>query len=54
MEKTLLGIICSGIMLLVVAFALATPSIKSANSSAEETILTRLMHHAPPEHTRRL
>jgi hypothetical protein len=53
MEKTLLGIICSGIILLVVAFALATPSVKSVNPSAEETTLNRLMHHAPPEHTRR-
>jgi hypothetical protein len=52
MEKTLLGIICSGIILLVVAFALA-PSIKSVNPSAEKTTLNRLMHHAPPEHTRR-
>jgi len=52
MEKTLLGIICSGIILLVVAFALATPSVKS-NPSAEKTTLNRLMHHAPPEHTRR-
>jgi hypothetical protein len=43
----------TGIILLVVAFALATPSIKSVNPSAEKTTLNRLMHHAPPEHTRR-
>jgi hypothetical protein len=36
MDKILLGIICSGILLLVVAFGLATPGIKSVNALAEE------------------
>jgi hypothetical protein len=51
MEKTLLAIICSGILLLVVAFSLAVPSIKSGNSSVEETTLKRLMHRPSPKHT---
>jgi hypothetical protein len=37
-------------MLLVTAFALATPSIKSVNVAREETTLTRLMHQSPPRH----
>jgi hypothetical protein len=45
MDKVLLGIICSGIILLVIAFWLATPGIKSVYpSSGEETALTRMMH----------
>jgi hypothetical protein len=47
MEKVLLGTICSGVMLLVVSFALATPSI---NAAPEETVLTRLIHPAPAKH----
>jgi hypothetical protein len=46
MDKILLGIICSGLVLLVVAFALATTGIKSVNSSAEQTTLNRLIHPA--------
>jgi hypothetical protein len=47
MDKILLGIVCSGLVLLVVAFALAMTGIKSVNPSAEETTLNRLIHPAP-------
>jgi hypothetical protein len=47
MEKVLLGTICSGVALLVVSFALATPSL---NAAPEESVLTRLIHPAPAKH----
>jgi hypothetical protein len=47
MDKILLGIICAGLVLLVIAFGLATTGIKSVNPSAEETTLDRLIHPAP-------
>jgi hypothetical protein len=54
MDKVLLGIICSGILLLIIAFSLATPSIKSVDpSSGEETALTRLMHQGSPKRIHR-
>jgi len=50
MDKLFLGIICSGIILLVIALGLATPSIKSVNPSSEdETVLMRLMHEPSPK-----
>jgi hypothetical protein len=39
MDRIFLSIICSGVMLLVTAFALATPSIKSAEPSPEKAVL---------------
>jgi hypothetical protein len=47
MEKVLLGTICSGVALLVVSFALATPNL---NAAPEESVLTRLIHPAPAKH----
>jgi hypothetical protein len=40
MDRIFLSIICSGIVLLVTAFALATPSVKSG-SPPEQTLLLR-------------
>ena len=50
MSQVFLSIIVAGVMLLVTAFALATPSIKSVNVAPEETALMRLVHHAPLNH----
>jgi hypothetical protein len=43
MDRIFLSIICSGILLLVTAFSLATPGIKYADPPREQTILARLM-----------
>jgi hypothetical protein len=45
MERALLGVMCSGLLLLVTAFALATPGIKSAHPPAEQAMLVRLLQH---------
>jgi hypothetical protein len=50
MSQVFLSIIVAGVMLLVTAFALGTPSIKSADVAPEETTLLRLVHHAAPKH----
>jgi len=44
MDRIFLSVICSGVMLLVTAFALATPSIKSAQPPAERAVLIDLIH----------
>jgi hypothetical protein len=43
MDRIFLSVICSGVMLLVTAFSLATPSIKYADPPPERTPLVRLM-----------
>jgi hypothetical protein len=43
MDRIFLGIICSGILLLVTAFSLATPGIKYVDPPQEQTILVRLL-----------
>ncbi|MGC1560107.1 MAG: hypothetical protein WA820_09690 [Bradyrhizobium sp.] len=43
MDRILLSIICSGILLLVTAFSLATPGIKYIDPPREQTVLVRLM-----------
>jgi hypothetical protein len=42
-DRILLSIICSGILLLVTAFSLATPGIKYIDPPQEQTVLVRLM-----------
>jgi hypothetical protein len=43
MDRILLSVICSGILLLVTAFSLATPGIKYIDPPQEQTVLVRLM-----------
>jgi hypothetical protein len=49
MSHVFLSIVVAGVMLLVIAFALATPSIKSVNIAPEETTLLRLVHLGPKQ-----
>jgi hypothetical protein len=44
MDRIFLSIICSGLMLLVTAVALATPSIKTVQPSPEKTVLIDLIY----------
>jgi hypothetical protein len=46
MDRVFLGVMCSGLVALVTAFALATPNIKSAPARpADEAMLTHLIQH---------
>jgi hypothetical protein len=43
MDRIFLSVICSGVTLLVTAFALASPSIKSADPPREQAVLLHLI-----------
>jgi hypothetical protein len=45
MDRAYLCVMCSGVVLLVTAFALATPSVKSAHPPAEQAMLVRLLQY---------
>src|ERR1700760_1033661 len=47
MDHAFLCVVCSGLIVLVTAFALATPSIKSAQPQADEAVLVHLLGHPP-------
>jgi hypothetical protein len=50
MDRAYLCVMCSGVVLLVTAFALATPSIKSTHPPAEEAMLVHLLQHPRSSH----
>ena len=45
MDRVFLGVMCSGLVALVTAFALATPNIKQARSQPDDGVLVRLLQH---------
>jgi hypothetical protein len=47
MDHAFLCVVCSGLIVLVTAFALATPGIKSTQPQASETVLVHLLAHSP-------
>jgi hypothetical protein len=47
MDHAFLCVVCSGLIVLVTAFALATPSIKSTQPQADEAVLVHLLAHPP-------
>ena len=47
MDHAFLCVVCSGLIVLVTAFALATPGIKSRQPQAEEAVLVHLLAHSP-------
>lgn len=42
-ERIFLSVICSGVMLLVTAFALGTPSVRSTDPPPEKAVLVDLI-----------
>ena len=46
MDRVCLGVMCSGLVALVTAFALATPNIRSAQPRPEDAMLTHLLAHS--------
>ena len=47
MENAFLCVVCSGLIVLVTAFALATPGIKSTQPQANDAVLVHLLAHSP-------
>lgn len=45
MDRVFLGVMCSGLVALVTAFALATPNIKHAHSQPDDSMLVHLLQH---------
>jgi hypothetical protein len=45
MDRIFLGVMCSGLVALVTAFALATPNIKQARSQPDDAVLVHLLQH---------
>src|SRR5579871_1832831 len=52
MDHAFLCVVCSGLLVLVTAFALATPSIKSTRPQADEAVLVHLLAHSPCQLTK--
>jgi hypothetical protein len=50
MDRVFLGVMCSGLVTLVTAFALATPNIRSAPAQpADQALLVHLLQHPASE-----
>ena len=45
MDRLFLGVMCSGLIALVTAFALATPNIRAARPQHDDAVLTHLLQH---------
>ena len=45
MDRVFLGVMCSGLVALVTAFALATPNIQQPRSQPDDAILVHLLQH---------
>jgi hypothetical protein len=45
MDRVFLGVMCSGLVALVTAFALATPNIKQQRAQPDDAMLVHLLQH---------